>query len=274
MNLIDTPSPNHDSRSGTPVDMLVLHYTGMPTAAGALEKLTDPTPGKRVSAHYLVDEMGAVHRLVPENERAWHAGVSSWRGAADVNACSIGIEIANPGHDHGYNPFPPAQMAAVAELCQGILARHPIPAWNVVAHSDIAPARKQDPGELFDWKGLAEQGIGLWPAAHTNPLGEAVGWVMRLFGLQGEMLMPGSSGPKVLAMQQKLAQFGYNCPQCSTYGNDTKTVVEAFQRHYRQAKVDGVWDGECNQLLGSLLAKVPSATVTAPDGRMAASALR
>ena len=140
--------------------MLVLHYTGMPSAAAALARLCDP--GAKVSAHYLVDEDGTVQALVAEQNRAWHAGVSFWRGATGLNDRSIGIEIVNPGHEFGYRPFPPAQMQAVRELCRGILARWPIPARNVVAHSDIAPNRKQDPGELFDWRGLAAAGIGLW----------------------------------------------------------------------------------------------------------------
>lgn len=159
-----SPSPNHDERpAGQPVDVLVLHYTGMRSAADALALLRDPKASKCVSCHYLVEEDGLVHAMVPEDRRAWHAGVSHWRGHEALNGRSIGIEIVNPGHEWGYREFPALQMAAVADLCLGILARHPIPARNVVAHSDIAPDRKQDPGELFDWEGLARCGIGLWP---------------------------------------------------------------------------------------------------------------
>lgn len=166
----DAPSPNHDERPG-PVDMLVLHYTGMRSAAEAIERLRDPVA--RVSSHYVVEEDGLVWRMVPEDRRAWHAGISHWRGHEVLNGRSIGIEIVNPGHDWGYRPFPALQMAAVSELCLGILQRHPIPPRNVVAHSDIAPDRKQDPGELFDWTGLAENGVGLWPATGTEPVVDA-----------------------------------------------------------------------------------------------------
>lgn len=172
MRLIDLPSPNFDSRDGQPVDMLVLHYTNMPTGKEALDRLCDPTA--KVSAHYMVDEDGTVYRLVAEENRAWHAGVSYWRGNSNINQRSIGIEMANPGHTWGYRPFPPAQMESVIELCKGIVSRHAIPARNVVGHSDICPNRedKMDPGVLFDWKGLAEQGIGLWPTSPSPLVGE------------------------------------------------------------------------------------------------------
>jgi N-acetylmuramoyl-L-alanine amidase len=158
--MTDVPSPNQDERPCA-IDMLVLHYTGMQSCQAAVERLCDPAA--KVSSHYVVDEDGTVYRLVPEARRAFHAGVSYWRGRRVLNDPSIGIEIVNPGHEWGYRPFPPEQMAAVRKLCLGILSRHAIPAGNVVGHSDIAPTRKQDPGELFDWRGLAEAGIGLWP---------------------------------------------------------------------------------------------------------------
>lgn len=159
------PSPNHGPREpGTVIDMLVLHYTGMPTARDALERMMDPKA--EVSAHYCVDEDGSVLRLVEEDRRAWHAGISWWRGRTDVNNRSIGIEIVNPGHDWGYREFPDAQMAAVEALCRQILARHPaITPRDVVGHADVAPWRKEDPGELFDWPRLAAAGVGLWPTA-------------------------------------------------------------------------------------------------------------
>ncbi len=162
------PSPNFDARpSGLPVDHLVLHYTGMVSASAALARLRDPAA--RVSSHYVVDEDGTVYALVEESHRAWHAGVSFWRGARGLNDRSIGIEIVNPGHEWGYRAFPEAQCGAVRDLCAKILARHPIPARNVVGHSDIAPDRKQDPGELFPWAWLAAHGVGLWTEAQAAP---------------------------------------------------------------------------------------------------------
>lgn len=152
-------SPNFDGRPG-PIDMLVLHYTGMKTAAAAIERLCDPAA--KVSAHYVVEEDGTIVQLVDEQKRAWHAGISYWRGQRSLNDSSVGIEIVNPGHEWGYRAFPHEQMAAVRDLCLGIIHRHSIPARNVVGHSDIAPNRKQDPGELFDWRYLAEAGMGLW----------------------------------------------------------------------------------------------------------------
>ncbi len=183
VTVTEAPSPNHDARpDGTPVDMLVLHYTGMRTGQDAIDRLRDPAA--KVSCHYVVEEDGRILRLVSEDRRAAHAGVSHWRGHTGLNARSIGIEVVNPGHEWGYRDFPALQMAAVCDLCLDILARHPIPARNVVGHSDIAPDRKQDPGELFDWEGLARNGVGLWPdgepapppEAATLPLLEAIGY--------------------------------------------------------------------------------------------------
>src|SRR5579885_1109065 len=164
--LRERASPNHDSRGEPPgpvhrIDTLVLHYTGMPSAAAALDRLCDPAA--RVSAPYLVEEDGTLWRLVAEDRRAWHAGVSAWEGEGEINARSLGIEIVNPGHEWGYRPFPEAQMRVVEELCRDLVARHAIPATRIVGHSDIAPERKADPGELFDWPRLARAGIGLWP---------------------------------------------------------------------------------------------------------------
>lgn len=155
-------SPNFDQRPAVaPIDHLVLHYTGMASAQAARDRLCDP--GAKVSAHYLIDEDGMIDALVAEQNRAWHAGVSYWRGVSHLNDRSIGIEIVNPGHEYGYRPFPARQITALIGLCQAILARHPIPARNIVAHSDIAPTRKSDPGELFPWPTLAAHGIGLYP---------------------------------------------------------------------------------------------------------------
>jgi N-acetylmuramoyl-L-alanine amidase len=188
----------------------VLHYTGMRTGAEAIARLRDPAA--RVSSHYVVEEDGAVFRLVPEARRAWHAGLSHWRGAEGLNGRSIGIEIVNPGHEWGYRPFPALQMAAVCDLCLDILGRHPIPAINVVAHSDVAPDRKQDPGEFFDWEGLAANGVGLWPTAGEGggaPAGDAAAL---------------------------LAAIGYRMDL------PLDLLLLAFQRHWRPERVDGVAD--------------------------------
>jgi N-acetylmuramoyl-L-alanine amidase len=235
MPLIDRPSPNYDSRNGTSVSMLLLHYTGMPTAAEALARLTDPLA--KVSAHYLVDEEGRLYRLVPEGKRAWHAGVSFWAGETDINASSIGIEIANPGHDFGYREFPLAQMAALVALAQEIVARWRIPAARILGHSDVAPARKKDPGELFPWHRLARAGIGLWPG-EVRPLGRS--------------LAPGEKGGDVTALQKQLAAFGYGIGKTGLYDEETATVITAFQRHFRPMKVDGIADGQTRALVARL----------------------
>jgi N-acetylmuramoyl-L-alanine amidase len=204
----EAPSPNHDERpTDTPIDMLVLHYTGMRTGQEAIDRLRDPDAAIRVSSHYVVEEDGQVWRLVPEERRAWHAGVSFWRGHHQVNGRCIGIEIVNPGHEWGYRPFPHAQMEAARDLCQGILARHPIPARNVVGHSDIAPDRKEDPGELFDWPFLARHGVGLWPEARATPV-------------------------PLADVAATLAAIGYPIP-------DLATTVRAFQRRWRPSLLTG-----------------------------------
>lgn len=200
-------SPNWDARpTGMPIDTLVLHYTGMQTAAAAIGRLRDPVA--HVSSHYVVEENGAVWQLVDEAHRAFHAGVSFWRGHEALNGRSIGVEIVNPGHEWGYRAFPAVQMQAVATLCTAILGRHPIPARNVVGHSDVAPDRKQDPGELFDWAGLATQWIGLWP-----PVGDEA----------------------AVDPEAALREIGYPVP-------DLSTTLRAFQRRWRPAHVDGMAD--------------------------------
>ncbi len=221
MEIADRPSPNFDARpAGGTIDMLVLHYTGMKTAAEAIERLCDPAA--KVSAHYAIDEDGSVLRLVGEAARAWHAGVSSWRKCSDINSVSIGIELVNPGHEFGYRPFPAPQMAALEELAREILARHPIPARHVLGHSDIAPLRKQDPGELFDWAYLARAGIGLWPDFSTS-----------------------SAPPETArALQAALSQIGYRCPESGVLDPETSAVIAAFQRHFRPSRCDGVPDLE------------------------------
>lgn len=214
-------SPNFNDRApGLPVDMLVIHYTGMETGEAALQRLCDKAA--KVSAHYLIDEDGNVHRLVDEDKRAWHAGVAWWRGAMDVNGRSIGIELVNPGHEFGYRDFPDAQMTALEGLASSILKRHPIPARNVVGHADIAPSRKQDPGELFDWKRLADFGIGVWAE-----------------GVEPVEMMPG----EVMVM---LAAFGYDV-------TNLQAAIIAFQRHFRPSLINGEPDGETAALLKALL---------------------
>jgi N-acetylmuramoyl-L-alanine amidase len=225
--LKERASPNHDMRpAGEPVDNLVLHYTGMQSAEAAIERLCDPA--SRVSSHYVVDEDGTVWRLVAEDRRAWHAGISFWRGHETLNGRSIGVEIVNPGHEWGYRPFPPAQMAAVRDLCLGVLGRHPIPPRNVVAHSDIAPDRKEDPGELFDWPGLAAAGIGLWPDFPAADLA----------GLVDEAVL-----------RNDLTRIGY-APLA-----DLAVLLRAFQRRWRPAAVTGLADAE-TALRAALLARV------------------
>lgn len=218
----DIPSPNHDARpDGGPIDMLVIHYTGMQSATAARERLCDPM--SKVSAHYVIDEDGSVAALVPEDCRAWHAGVSFWRGRTDINARSIGVELVNPGHEYGYRPFTEPQMAAFEELAKAILGRHPIPARNVVGHSDVAPRRKEDPGELFDWRRLAGCGIGLWPDA--------------------------TASAEAADAAQMLARFGYET-------ENVTATVRAFQRRFRPAQIDGVADAETVGLLADLLRRV------------------
>ncbi len=199
------PSPNFDARTGR-IQHLVLHYTGMQTGVAAVERLCDPAA--KVSSHYVVDEDGTVYGLVEEQCRAWHAGISFWRGMRALNDSSVGIEIVNPGHEWGYRAFPEAQIAAVLALARGIVHRHHIPAWNVVGHSDIAPDRKQDPGELFPWKTLAGEGIGIWTDAFAAP---------------GDLA-------------EDLAAIGYDVSL------PLPAVITAFQRHFLPERVTGEAD--------------------------------
>jgi N-acetylmuramoyl-L-alanine amidase len=228
MRVNHRPSPNHGPRPG-PVDMLVLHYTGMRSAEAALERLCSPEAA--VSAHYLIAEDGAVWRHVDEARRAWHAGSAHWAGERDINSRSIGIELANPGHEFGYRRFPEAQMAALEALCRDVLARHPIPARHVLGHSDVAPQRKQDPGELFDWPRLARAGIGLWPAASMAPAPASLGEAQRL-----------------------LAAIGYATPRSGTLDAATMQVIAAFQRHFRPSCCDGMLDAETGGRIAAVAA--------------------
>jgi len=211
-------SPNYNSRDGVAVDMLVLHYTGMKSCQDALDRLCDPKA--EVSAHYLIDEDGTAYQLVDEAERAWHAGVASWRGQDNINSRSIGIELVNPGHEFGYRPFTPAQYDVLIPLCRDIVARHAIPARNVVGHSDVAPARKTDPGELFDWQRLARESVGLWPDWLADPCDAA-------------------KAPDLLG------EIGYDV-------SDEAAAITAFQRHFAPHRLDGVADAETRRALAAL----------------------
>ena len=235
--VVDMPSPNWDERPAAagPVDTLVLHYTGMVSAEAALARMTDARA--KVSAHWCIGEDGTLWRLVPEERRAWHAGVSEWRGRHSVNDFSIGIELVNPGHEHGYRPFPQAQMDALLDLARAIVARHPIDPRNVVAHSDIAPTRRQDPGELFDWARVARAGIGVWLEGAAAPVQE------------DPALRQGDRGAAVRLQQERLRDVGYGIVADGDFGATTAAVVRAFQRHFRQARVDGVIDGDTAAVL-------------------------
>lgn len=233
------PSPNREPRWNARIpDMLILHYTGMDTAEAALDWLT--CEESKVSCHYLVDEEGRVTQMVRESERAWHAGQSLWSGETDLNSCSIGIEIHNPGHDIDYRDFADMQMDAVIALAGDILSRQAIPPHRVLAHSDIAPGRKRDPGEKFDWRRLAEAGIGLW--VEPVKAGPDTG------------LGPGDEGEPVLGLQRQLAEFGYGVEITGTYGRGLENVVQAFQRHFRQERVDGMADVSTRETLARVVA--------------------
>ena len=224
--MIFTPSPNFDERA-LPVTMIVLHYTGMETAAGALARLCDPAAG--VSAHYLVDEDGTVHALVDESKRAWHAGKSHWRGVTDVNSASVGIEIVNPGHEWGYRPFPAEQLSAVVRLVAEVKDRHEVTRGNIVGHSDIAPARKRDPGELFPWHELARRRLAL-PRPTKN--------LMDPMWTEGGFLLA-------------LERFGYAVAE-------PMAAIMAFQRRFRPELIDGEVDAECRMILLALLLPKPT----------------
>jgi N-acetylmuramoyl-L-alanine amidase len=235
--IFDHPSPNFDARPpATPIDTLILHYTGMPRAGAALSRLTDRAA--KVSAHYVIDEDGSLYRLVDEDRRAWHAGKSSWRGESDINGRSIGIELVNPGHEFGYRPFPEPQMGCLMELCRDLVRRHPIEPARVLGHSDVAPQRKSDPGELFDWRRLARAGVGLWPPeqAHATSRDNAV--------------------PAPAELQEKLRRFGYGLSVTGEMDAATSAVLIALQRHFRPRRIDGVPDAETAAILDWLCAQV------------------
>lgn len=230
------PSPNHGARM-RPINSLVLHYTGMPTAESALAVLCSPR--SEVSSHYVVEEDGRILQLVPESQRAWHAGKSFWAGETDMNSASIGIEIVHPGHDEP-RPYPAAQIEATTALAKDICRRHAIPPERVLAHSDIAPGRKRDPGEFFPWEELARHGVGR--IVEDNP------------GMGATTVSLGDGGANVASLQRDLAAFGYGVEPTGVYDPQTLLAVEAFQRHFRRAKVDGRADGETRVALAQLVA--------------------
>lgn len=214
------PSPNHNARPpGQAADILLLHYTGMQSGAEALARLCDPQA--KVSAHYLIEEDGRIFQLVPEDRRAWHAGLACWAGDSDVNGRSLGIELVNPGHEFGYRRFPEAQTIALLVLAEELCRRHPIPSHRVLGHSDVAPLRKEDPGELFDWPRLAAAGLGFLPRP-GRALGET-------------------------AARAKLAAFGYGYIE-----EDYAAVIRAFQRHFRPSAITGALDSETAALIDGL----------------------
>jgi N-acetylmuramoyl-L-alanine amidase len=223
--IVECPSPNHDDR-GQPVSMVVLHYTGMADAQSAIDRLRDPEA--KVSCHYLVDEDGTILRMVPEDRRAWHSGRSYWRGISGVNAISIGIELVNPGHEHGYRPFPEEQIDALVRLLSAIKDRHGITRGNVVGHSDVAPARKEDPGELFPWSRLARLRLALPRPTRSlmDPCWTDAGFLLAL------------------------ERFGYDVA-------DKGAAIRAFQRRFRPELIDGEIDGECRAILLALLLPRP-----------------
>jgi len=232
------PSPNQGERKdGAKPDMILLHYTGMRNANAALDQLCS---GKsEVSAHYLVFEDGRITQCVPEDRRAWHAGESSWAGVKDINSCSIGIEIANPGHAFDYPDFPRRQIAAVTSLCRGIILRRGIRPERVLGHSDVAPARKQDPGEKFPWQVLAAAGVGIWVKPAPITAGPP-------------LLVIGDRNERVTELQKQLAEIGYGLAITGHFDTATHDVVGAFQRHFRPEKVDGVYDSSTKETLQAL----------------------
>lgn len=236
MNIVQSPSPNFDDRT-LPISMLVLHYTGMESGAAALSHMCNAS--SKVSAHYMVEEGGDVFQLVDEKHRAWHAGVSSWGGEMNINSASIGVEIVNGGHDYGLPDYTKTQIPAVVELCQGILTRHNIDPMNIIAHSDIAPARKQDPGEKFPWVVLAKQGIGYWPEGTITE-------DKRVLFEQNER------GRGISVIQSGLAYIGYGIEITGVLDEPTRMVMTALQRRYRPDLIDGNIDVQSLEIVTNL----------------------
>ena len=241
------PSPNIGARrQACSPRLIVLHYTGMQSAAKAIDWLAHPE--SHVSCHYVIDEAGHITQMVAESMRAWHAGASRWAGETDINSASIGIEIQNPGHEHGYPDFPDAQMQAVAALCQDIAARQNIPPQGVLAHSDVAPGRKIDPGEKFNWAWLARGGIGHWTEpAPLKPSEEA-----RALG---------EEGPDIAQAQALLSRYGYDVETHGRLDKKTIAVLRSFQLHFRPARADGRLDSSTRDTLARLVTALPVTVV-------------
>lgn len=232
------PSPNHGERRGRSApDAIVLHYTGMADGTSAVARLRDPAA--EVSCHYVVAEDGRVLQLVAEGRRAWHAGRSFWAGDTDLNSASLGIEIVNAGHPGGLPPYPDRQLSALAALCRDLIARHAIRPERVLAHSDVAPGRKLDPGERFPWERLHAEGVGHWTPRSPGPAGPG--------------LREGGSGPAVAALQDDLRRYGYGVEATGGFDARTEETVRAFQRHFRREGVDGIADGDTLRRLADLL---------------------
>ncbi len=234
------PSPNFNDRKASP-DTLLLHYTGMETAESALDWLCRPEA--EVSCHYFVFEDGQTVQLVGEEQRAWHAGKSSWQEYSDINSRSIGIEIANPGHEFDYPDFPAVQIDAVTALCKDICMRHAILPQHVLAHSDVAPGRKRDPGEKFPWQALAEEGVGHW--VKPEPIGAVAS-------------KQGDCGTAIADLKSRLADYGYDIARDEVFDAATACVVTAFQRHFRPHRVDGIADRSTLETLNRLIAALPA----------------
>lgn len=266
------PSPNFGERKGVSApDCIILHYTGMPTASEALLWLANPL--SQVSCHYFVFEDGRIFQLVPESARAWHAGKSCWHGETDINSRSIGIEIVNIGPDLTKNPiepgnypdFPDEQIEAVIALVKDIATRWNIRPERILAHSDVAPGRKVDPGERFPWRKLAQHGLGLWPADPSLPgtagdeaIQKEKNWIATSASPprnDGPTYKRGAEGMPIRALQTMFARFGYGLEITGVFDQRTEDVVAAFQRHWRPAQVDGVADGETVRLLRALMAQ-------------------
>ena len=238
------PSPNFgERRDNADIDAIILHYTGMASGEAAQAWLCNPD--SQVSSHYIVHEDGRVVQMVREADRAWHAGKSFWAGVTDINSCSVGIEIVNRGHDLGYDEFPDSQVESVISLTRDIVTRHNVSGERVLAHSDVAPGRKIDPGEKFPWGRLASAGVGHWvlPVPAGNDRG----------------LCEGDSGGAVKSLQMLLFRYGYGVDTDGTFGDKTRIVVEAFQRHFRPERVDGIADRSTLETLSRLLAALPDA---------------
>jgi len=262
MNIIEAPSPNFNDRPSA-IDALIIHYTDMVSAEAALAWLINPA--SHVSAHYLIDEEGHVYRMVSEEHRAWHAGESYWQGCRNLNDRSIGIELANPGHSHGYQPFPEAQIQTLIKLCLDIKKRWNIPSSRILGHSDIAPQRKQDPGHLFPWESLAREGLGMWPVPLQEPqrgglmdfLSQFVDGIDLLShtALAFQRHFQSHKAPQERELMKMFSQLGYDIT------SPVHTLL-AFQRHFQPHKVDGVADQETHALLHGLLKSQKMSTDT------------